>query len=150
MFGLSRHLTAGQAPENRKYDITALTFRNVGMSGCLFTPLERNRGSGVDAADQLRFSERGRLNSQRRRGSCEGIKRPVSLKQLGNEVSPPPSCRTRQRGGALFPLSCSEAASAGNYLTHFFLEFISLSLITGRSRTHPGLMSCTSADALVS
>lgn len=53
VFGLSRHLTAGQ--ENRKYDISALTFRNVGMSGCLFTPLERNRGSGVDAADQLPF-----------------------------------------------------------------------------------------------
>lgn len=58
VFGLISHLTAGQASENRKYDITALTFRNVGMSGCLFTPLERNRGSGVDTADQLHFSNK--------------------------------------------------------------------------------------------
>lgn len=43
VFSLISHLTAGLASGNRKYDITALTFRNVGMSGCLFTLLERNR-----------------------------------------------------------------------------------------------------------
>lgn len=56
VFGLISHLTAGRAPENRKCDITALTFRNVGMSACLFTPPEPNRGSAADAADQLHFS----------------------------------------------------------------------------------------------
>lgn len=146
VFGFSRHLTAGQAPENRKYDITALTFRNVGMSGCLFTPLERNRGSGVDAADQLLFffffPKPVRLNSHINVGPRERIK---TLKQLQNEASPV----TRAARGALFPLSCSEAASAENHLTHF-LEFISPSLITGGPRTHPGLMSCTSARPLIS
>lgn len=43
VFGLISHLTAGLASGNRKYDITALTFRNEGMSGRLFTLLERNR-----------------------------------------------------------------------------------------------------------
>lgn len=61
VFGLISHLTAGLASGNRKYDITALTFRNVGMSGCLFTLLERNRrrASRMDTADnslQLSYS----------------------------------------------------------------------------------------------
>lgn len=33
VFSSISHLTAGLASGNRKYDITALTFRNVGMSG---------------------------------------------------------------------------------------------------------------------
>ncbi len=49
-FDLIGHLTAGLASGNRKYDITALTFRNVGMSGCL---LEQNRASRVDTTDNL-------------------------------------------------------------------------------------------------
>lgn len=43
VFGLISHLTAGLASGNRKYDITVLTFRNVGMSVGLFTLLEQNR-----------------------------------------------------------------------------------------------------------
>lgn len=39
VFGLICHLTAGLPSGNRKYDITALTFRNVGMSGGLLTLL---------------------------------------------------------------------------------------------------------------
>lgn len=146
VFGLSRHLTAGQAPENRKHDITALTFRNVGMSGCLFTPLERNRGSGVDAADQFAFFQAVRLNFHIGIVSCGRIKGDGYV-----ETTSKRSVAGRQRAarGALFPLSRSEAASAENYLTPF-LEFISLSLITGQPRTHPGLMFCTSADPLIS
>lgn len=37
VFSLISHLTASLASGNRKYDITTLTFRNVGMSGCLLT-----------------------------------------------------------------------------------------------------------------
>ena len=59
VFSSISHLTAGLASGNRKYDITALTFRNVGMSGCLFTLLERKRASRNHTTDnslQLRYS----------------------------------------------------------------------------------------------
>lgn len=60
VFDLVSHLTAGLASGNRKYDITALTFWNVGMSGCLFTPLEPNTAGRMDTRDnrlQLRYSK---------------------------------------------------------------------------------------------
>lgn len=48
------HLTAGLASGNRKYDITALTFRNVGMSGRMLTLLamkKRQKASRTDTTD---------------------------------------------------------------------------------------------------
>lgn len=46
VFGLISHLTAGLASGNRKYDISALTCRNVGTSGCLLALCRNTERAG--------------------------------------------------------------------------------------------------------